>query len=146
MYICIYANIYVHIYTYTPIHIYTCTHMYDVMLYYVISVYFMKLVITCYTLVISVTCATIATIYCYNNSITNNYYHAHWSRRTQGGPEKWGSSNLHSLVKTMFWPRCGLQLPLALRCGFRLAYSRQFREPPLGHVGVVWGWKPSFRL
>ena len=22
--------------------------------------------------------------------------------------------------------------------------SRQFREPPLGHVGFVWGWKPSF--
>ena len=21
---------------------------------------------------------------------------------------------------------------------------RQFRGPPLGHVGLVWGWKPSF--
>ena len=22
--------------------------------------------------------------------------------------------------------------------------ARQFREPPLGHVDFVWGWKPSF--
>ena len=44
-------------------------------------------------------------------------------------------------------PRLTSAPPPGIRCACRhpsspLSLCRQFRGPPLGHVGFVWGWKP----
>ena len=62
-----------------------------------------------------------------------------------------GTSIAHNLCDRAAWTRLSHTHALRATREKRVALSRppavrQFREPPLGHVGFVWGWKPSFKV